>query len=292
MATEATSDKSRDASGKRPPSHPGHRGPFSSEGFPRWAPPVVCAVVVVAYVAMLYFFFVGPLSFRWRAIFGEPDYPKGYDVRGIDISHYQKGVRWDSLRRASLSGCPLSFVIVKATEGVSLVDEDFADNFSNAHSAGFVRGAYHFFIPSCSAAEQAEFYLRQVCLVPGDLPPILDVEKRGDKPLPEFQRDVKEWLDIVQAAYDVAPIIYTNLRFKKKHLSSPLFDGYPLWLANFYRSELDYDGDWTMWQYTDLGRVDGIDHNVDLNLFNGNGSDFLRFLIPVRDSLTIASAQW
>ncbi len=279
MATKAVkpnakSGKSR-SSGNRRKSKKG-----KLHNFPWWGLLAGGVLVALAYVAILYHFFVGPLSFRWRALYGEPEYPEGYEVRGIDISHYQQDVDWEVLRNAKVNDRPLRFVIVKATEGLSMTDENFNDNFYRARNNDVVRGAYHFFIPTRDAARQAEFYLKQVHLEPGDIPPILDIERRGKKSLEDFQKDVKTWLDIVQKVYGVAPIIYTNLDFKQSYLNDPMFDGYPLWVANYYKKELKYDRPWVIWQYTDWGRVDGIRDNVDFNLFNGDMKEFQEFLIP------------
>ena len=130
------------------------------------------------YIFLFYYFFVGPFSFRWKAIYGEMPYPEGYNIRGIDISHYQDEIRWDKLRNASMNNDPVSFVIIKATEGVSLMDDNFNENFYQAKNNGFIRGAYHFFNPEIDAARQARFFLHQVHLEPGDLPPVLDIERQ------------------------------------------------------------------------------------------------------------------
>ncbi len=37
----------------------------------------------------------------------------------------------------------------------------------------FIRGAYHYFVPGVPAKEQAEYFLKQVHLEGGDLPPVL-----------------------------------------------------------------------------------------------------------------------
>ena len=76
------------------------------------------AVVITAfYVWAFYYFFVIPFGFRWRALFGEPDYPQGYEIHGIDISHHQGKIDWSELRNAMIAKCPLRFVMIKATEG-------------------------------------------------------------------------------------------------------------------------------------------------------------------------------
>ena len=43
--------------------------------------------MVTVYVFLFYHFFVGPTGFRWRALYGDAEYPEGYEIHGIDISH-------------------------------------------------------------------------------------------------------------------------------------------------------------------------------------------------------------
>lgn len=238
-------------------------------------------LVAIAYIGLFYYFFVSPYSFRWKAIYGEPEYPEGYDVRGIDISHYQTGIKWEKLRNASLNNDPIRFIIIKATEGKDLFDDDFNDNFFQAKENDFIRGAYHFFVPGVDATAQANFYLHQVHLVPGDLPPVLDIEKIGKLTKQQLQKDVKKWLDIVEKKYGVKPILYTSYKFKKDYLNEPVFNEYPYWIAHYYINKLEYKGDWVMWQHTDCGKVEGIKGFVDCNIFNGTVKDLEAFTIQV-----------
>lgn len=241
-------------------------------------------LMAVAYIALSYFFFVTPLSFRWRAIYGEPDYPAGYDIMGIDISHHQARIDWDQLRNAKIGDHPVRFVFVKATEGVTLMDENFNDNFYWSHENDLLRGAYHYFKPNGDARKQAEFYLKQVHLLEGDLYPVLDVEERGNKPLKDFQKDVQTWLEAVQRVYGVPPIIYTGYKFKVDYLGTAFFDKYPLWIAHYYEKELKYKGQWAFWQYTDCGKVDGIRGTVDLNIFNGDMKSLMKLTLQPRNA--------
>ena len=225
--------------------------------------------MLAAYLFIFYYFFVSPYSFRWKAIYGNPDYPDGYDIRGIDISHYQDRINWSILRNATIQGQPLRFVIIKATEGVSIIDENFNDNIYQAHQNGLVCGAYHFFTPDVDAARQAHFFLKQVHLQAGDLPPVLDIEKAGDLSVAQLRRAAKTWLDIVEQYYGVKPILYTGHNFKQEYLSDNAFDSYPYWIAHYYVDHLTYTGPWTFWQYTDVGHIDGISGYVDFDIFNG-----------------------
>lgn len=248
--------------------------------FPAWVLWLGGLLLIAAYIFFFYHFIVSPFSFRWRAIYGSPDYPEGYDIRGIDISHYQERINWEKLRNASIAGAPVRFVFIKATEGVKLMDDNFNENFYLSRQSDLIRGAYHFFVPGADARRQAEFYLHQVHLEPGDLPPVLDVEKKGDLTPQQLRRDVKTWLDIVERKYGVKPILYTGYKFKQDYLGTPEFNEYPFWIAHYYVDELEYKGQWVFWQHTDCGKVSGIQGFVDCNIFNGNLSDLIRFTLP------------
>lgn len=240
----------------------------------RWALCIGGVAVVAVYIFLFYYFFVGPFGFRWRAIYGDASYPEGYDIRGIDISHYQGDIDWEELDGAMIAGCPIRFVMIKATEGSTGLDDKFYDNFRNAREYGYIRGAYHFWSNKSTARDQARFFLSKVRLRDGDLPPILDVEhKPADMTTEEFQREILAWLHAVEAKYHVKPIIYTYHKFKRLYLSSPVFDDYPYWVAHYYVEKVSYKGPWKFWQHTDSGRLPGINGYVDLNVYNGSYYD-------------------
>lgn len=247
---------------------------------PAWVRWLGGFVVVVAYIAAFYYFFISPYSFRWRAIYGETDYPEGYEIHGIDISHYQGHIDWRELQDATIQGYPVRFVIMKATEGSSRVDKNFRANFYNAREHGFIRGVYHFWSNNSSPREQAQFFLNNVKLLEGDLPPVLDVEhKPKTVSVEDFQQDVLTWLHIVEDHYHVKPIIYTYYKFKTKYLDASVFDDYPYWIAHYYVDNVEYGGPWKFWQHTDAGRLPGISGNVDLDIYNGSYYDLQQLTI-------------
>lgn len=257
--------------------------------YPRWAWLIGGGGVILLYIWLFYHFFVGPTAFRWRALFGDTHYPEGYEIHGIDISHYQGDIDWDKLKsNAMIEGCPLRFIIVKATEGASRTDENFDDNFYQAREYGFIRGAYHFYSLKSSARKQAYYFLEQVHLEDGDLPPVLDVEhKRKNQSTEDFQQDILTWLHIVEDRYHVKPIIYTNYKFKEAYLSAPVFDDYPYWIAHYYVPRVEYKGRWKFWQHTDAGRLPGIKGFVDFNIYNGSYYDLRKLTIGSHEQIGI-----
>ena len=271
----ASSQKKSAMARKKTPRRGGSRGRRRSSSFlqryPRWAWWIGGTAVIVLYVFLFYHFFVGPTGFRWRALYGDAEYPEGYEIHGIDISHYQGKIDWEQLKNAMIKGCPVRFVIIKSTEGSSRLDENFRENFNQARDFGFIRGVYHFWSNKSTAREQAYYFLDQVHLTDGDLPPVLDIEhKPANKSVEDFQRDVLTWLHIVEDKYHVKPIIYTYYKFKEQYLSAPVFEDYPYWIAHYYVDKVQYKGKWKFWQHTDVGKLPGIKGYVDFNIYNGS----------------------
>ena len=160
---------------------------------PSWGWWIGGGVIVALYVWFFYYFFVGPFGFRWRALYGTVNYPEGYEIHGIDISHHQGRIDWDELKdNGSINQCPIRFVMIKATEGATQTDENFRDNFYQAREHGFTRGAYHFYSVHTPAYQQAAHFIKNVKLENGDLPPVLDVEhKPKNQTDEEFKHSVK-----------------------------------------------------------------------------------------------------
>lgn len=207
-----------------------------------------------------------------------PDYgiwiPDQFQVHGIDVSRYQKRVNWRLVKSMEDRGLKLHFAFMKATEGTTLVDPQFQRNWRKSRESGLVRGAYHFFRQSSGGKEQAEHFLKQVKLSTGDLPPVLDVEVFKGDDTEAFVREIKAWLETVEAATGVRPIIYTYANFYNQHLAGR-FENYPLWVAH-YKNRISprVYRNWHFWQHSESGRVNGINGFVDFNVFNGPQTSF------------------
>jgi lysozyme len=224
--------------------------------------------------------------YRWKPCYGLKGYgvcmPYGFKVHGIDVSHYQGKVNWAELATAQRDSFPIRFVFMKASEGGDLADEAFQANFDSAKAHGFIRGAYHFYNPKTDPVRQADFFIRSVQLQPGDLPPVLDIEKRGSNKR-KLQDDLKIWLRRVEQHYGVKPIIYASYKFRTDYLTDSVFNDYPYWIAHYYVDSVAYQGPWTFWQHTDVGTLPGIEGHVDLNVLHGTLDD-LRAL-TLKDSV-------
>lgn len=244
---------------------------------PAWVRYLLSVVVSVVFMLLFFYFFIRPYMYRWKPCYGLKGYgvcmPYGFKVHGIDVSHYQGKVDWAELAKAQNDEqFPLRFVFMKASEGGDLADDAFQANFDSAKAHGFVRGAYHFYNPKTDPVRQADFFIRSVQLQRGDLPPVLDIEQRGSSKS-QLQRDLKIWLQRVEAHYGVKPILYASYKFKTDYLTDSVFNTYPYWIAHYYVDSVAYEGDWKFWQHTDVGTLPGIKGHVDLNVLHGTMED-------------------
>lgn len=241
-------------------------------------------VFVVLFFSLFYLLGIRPYRYMWRKVDEEQIYgvvlPENYEIHGVDISRYQGKIDWKRLLENKYSKHPIHFVFMKATEGGDHIDTTFHSNFFEAKRAGFIRGAYHFFSPTTCINKQADFYKQTVQLLPGDLPPVLDVEVKGSLSKKELKERVYYWLTDIEKEYGVKPIIYTSYKFKNKFLSDSIFNQFPYWIAHYYVDSVRYQGKWTFWQHSDIGKVPGIEKEVDLNVFNGSLLELEQLTIP------------
>jgi lysozyme len=199
---------------------------------------------------------------------------------GIDISHYQKEIQWDSLRiltdgagRTIRSKShakdirPVSFVFIKATEGTSMKDRHFKMHWKSAKENGIKRGAYHFFRSSKDPELQARSFIRTVGkLDRSDLPPVLDIETiHGGCSKEALNYKALKWLKTVESHYGRKPIVYSSSYFIRDILCDEIKSDYPIWVAH-YETNSPLIKNWKFWQFSDKAIVYGIDGYIDLNV--------------------------
>jgi len=197
--------------------------------------------------------------------------PTLYPINGIDVSIHQGQMNWKLLKEVSSDDIKIDFAFIKASEGRTRVDPFFKYNWEQAEKYGFIRGAYHFFLPNKSGKEQAALFLKTANLENGDLTAVCDIEITGGADQETLNLNLAEWLDAVEKATGKKPLIYSSKKFYEKYLRAE-FSDYPLWIAHFNVPglELESGSKWHFWQHNDKGRVKGIKKNLDFNVFNGS----------------------
>lgn len=208
-----------------------------------------------------------------------------YEVRGVDVSHYQGDIDWEKMSDENID-----FAYIKATEGSSHVDEKFRRNWKNIEQTNLYYGAYHFFSFDSAGETQAQNYISTVGSLDGKLIPVVDVEYYGDKESRKKELDreaITRELDVLLRAleeeYRIKPILYTTYSAYHDFIEGS-FDEYGLWIRNvYYTPDLGMKGRWLYWQYTDRTTFDayaGEEAYIDMNVFAGSRAEFSKMVLP------------
>ena len=193
---------------------------------------------------------------------------------GVDVSSHQQEIDWEKVKAAGVE-----FAIIRAgyrgyTKGQLVEDEYFKKNMEGAAAAGLDVGVY-FFSQAISveeAAEEADFVLGLVEGYGFDLQyPIFfdweDVEA-------DARSDVMNKIALTGCAFSFCARIeetghragiYFNQKFGYQELNLFSLLDYDFWLAE-YNPVPSFQYSFGFWQYTNCGKVDGINTDVDLNL--------------------------
>ncbi len=212
--------------------------------------------------------------------------------QGIDVSYHNEdeksAIDWKSVKAAGVD-----FAILRAgyrgyaPAGKLMPDVKFSKFIHDAYAQGIKLGVYFYsqaLTPEEAVAE-AEYTINMLKTAVADIPnfkldmPIFyDYEFAGT----DAGRLDSAWADktlnktkmtnnalafcntIKNAGYEA--MIYANKDFLTNKLNKTTIanSGYDVWLAH-YTTNTDYSGDFSIWQYTSKGKVDGIEGNVDCN---------------------------
>ena len=192
---------------------------------------------------------------------------------GVDVSTHQGLIDWQAVKDAGVE-----FAIIRAgyrgtTQGLLYEDELFRDNLDGAKEAGLLVGVYFFSQAGSGeeAAEEAEFVCALLDGARLDLPVYYDWEEvsgqsriPGAAEIPMTECAVAFCEAIKAQGYEAG--VYFNQTYGYDHLDLLALQDYSLWLAE-YGNTPTFDYHFHCLQYTDSGVVDGIETEVDLNVF-------------------------
>lgn len=223
--------------------------------------------------------FVG-LFYNGIILFNNPS-KEEYPVSGVDVSAYQGEIDWEILANQEIQ-----FAFIKATEGSGFTDKNFAKNYEAAIKTDLRVGAYHFFSFDSAGSTQAENFIQSVYAYEDMLPPVVDVEFYGEylSSAPEHVDSIKAELHVLlnklETYYGKKPIIYATEESYELLIQDD-FAVYDIWIRNVLSSpELADDKEWTFWQYTNRGRLEGYDGEeqfIDINVFYGTAEEFEKY---------------
>lgn len=199
-------------------------------------------------------------------------------IQGFDFSHNNAG-KIDFVK-AKAAG--MSFAIGKVTEGLTFTDPLFKDRIQAARDAGLIVGGYHFFHPKDDAKDQLNYFLSKLASAGGKFLNAGDFEETqlsgGQEEWDLFDAEsrgimVQDFLDNLAVETRAKPFIYCGAPFSDRYLTAVPTGTYNLWLARYAPTLPKGWTNYSLWQYTCKGLVDGIDSPVDISRFEGSVED-------------------
>lgn len=199
-----------------------------------------------------------------------------YTIRkGIDVSYYQSDIDWEKVKNAGYD-----FAIIRigyrgyGSSGVLKEDTAFAKHIEGAQKAGMDVGVYFFAqaINEQEALEEANFVLDSLKEYELQLPVVYDPElirnedaRTNNVSGEQFTKNTIAFCNAIKDA-GFEPMIYSNMFWEAFLFDMTQLQDYPIWYAD-YETIPQTPYDFTMWQYSEKGIVDGIEGNVDLNIW-------------------------
>lgn len=190
------------------------------------------------------------------------------ETNGIDISSHNGYVDYNSVKASNIS-----YVYIKATEGVDWQDYSYNRNYLGAKAAGLKVGFYHFFSNYTSPTEQAIDFYNTIKDKPYDLLPCLDIEtNRLEVGKTEMSNRALEFLQEFEKLSGQRCVVYTGSYFGQDLLDYRVYQ-YPLWIAHYKnwgspRIPSGWKNNYVGWQFSENGSINGINGDVDLNEFS------------------------
>ena len=190
----------------------------------------------------------------------------------IDISAHQPSnrINYDQLANA------VDGVILRACYGMQ-TEREFENHYREFKARGVPMGAYHFIVEYRSAAEQADYFARQVSGKELKLGYWCDVElENGAKKLTAPQ--VEAYMSLAEAKLGEFGIYTSRYMWGRIFGNRNPFTSRKLWTAHYTDGNaplLPFGWQsWWLWQYSSSGRLAGYNGNLDMNRFNGTEEEY------------------
>lgn len=182
-------------------------------------------------------------------------------TRGIDVSVWNGDINWKKVKSDDIS-----FAMIRVA-AATYPDRRFNQNIEGALKAGIHCGVYLYSYattPDMARAE-AEFALKMISPYTLTYPIIFDIEDKVHHGLSNQQRTeiIKAFCDTISASGHLTGI-YASLWWFQTMFDLPQLSLYDKWIAQ-WSSACTFTEAYTMWQFSNIGRIDGIIGDVDLN---------------------------
>lgn len=187
--------------------------------------------------------------------------------QGMDVSAYQGDIDYTRVKQDGIE-----VVYIKASEGTTLEDPFFKTNYNNAKANELKIGFYHFVRARSEeeAVREAEFFAKVISGTSPDCRLAIDFEVFGSLTKEEVNNISLVFLRKLEELTNKECVVYSDASNAKEVFSKEIAGNYPLWIAEYgVETPIDVEtwSSWVGFQYTDVGRVDGVNGNVDRDKF-------------------------
>ena len=192
--------------------------------------------------------------------------------QGIDVSDWQGYINYNQVKNDGID-----IVYIKASQGQKIKDPYFELNYENAKANNLKVGFYHFLTATNieEAEKEAIFFSSVISGKKVDCKLALDYEQFNDINIEKINQIALAFMKKVEELTKKQVIIYSDLYNSRNTFNSEVANNSELWLA-YYGDYRNLENEETSWQYfigtqyTDAGRVAGINGNVDRDIFSEN----------------------
>lgn len=186
---------------------------------------------------------------------------------GIDVSEWQGTINFEKVKEAGID-----IVYIRASEGRNYIDPYFRENYEKAKTNELKTGFYHYLTARTEeeARAEAEFFVGNINGTETECKLAMDFESFGDLSVEEINQISKVFLERVQELSGKECVIYSDAYNAREVFDEELAQKYAIWVADYFVEEPANNGKWSSWvgfQFTDRGRINGIDGNVDRDKF-------------------------
>lgn len=187
-------------------------------------------------------------------------------MKVIDVSHWQGNINFNEVKASGIEG-----VIIKAggSDAGFYTDSQFESNYTKAINAGLHVGAYYFVGKNCLSYEDgiadADRFINIIKNKKFDLPVYMDVEAQAQGQKEKVTDSIIGFCNELEKNNYYVGVYASDISGFKDRIDLSRIEGvYSLWVAR-YGSEPTYVKNYDMWQYSDSGKVNGINGNVDMD---------------------------
>lgn len=191
---------------------------------------------------------------------------------GIDVSEFQGVIDWEQVKQAEIDFAFIRVGYRTYGDGEVRYDSAFDQNIQGALDAGIKVGAY-FYSQATDADEaiaEADAVIDALAPYKITYPVVYDWEivhdvARTDNVSVEALADccVAFCERVKDSGY--TPMVYQNTGTAMHKLDLPRIKDYDFWLAE-YAEKPSFYYEFKIWQYSNTGRIPGIEGDVDLNI--------------------------